>query len=83
MLKKLNDATDAYPTVYKLHEAIKFDLGFFTRMGSLHGEVFYSIDSAAFEKMDAATFKIFFDRAVALLAFKYQVDPMEFYGSAA
>ena len=83
MLKKVNDATDAYPTVYKMHEAIKFDLGFMTRIRSLAGSVFYTVDSAAFEKMDAATFKVFFDRAVELLAARYGVDPMEFYGKDA
>ena len=83
MLKKLNDAMDAYPTVYKFHEAVKFDLGFFTRMESLNGVRFNAVDSAAFEKMDAETFKVFFDKAVELLAWKYRIDPLEFYGSAA
>ena len=83
MLKKLNDAMDAYPTVYKMHEALKFDLGFITRMVSVKGHEFYASDSAAFATMDAMTFKVFFDRAVELLAWKYGIDPLEFYGSAA
>ena len=80
MLKKVNDATDAYPTFYKLHEAIKFDLRFVTRAMSLKGAEFYSVDSVAFEKMDAAAFKVFFDKAVELLASTYGFDPLEFYG---
>ena len=83
MLKKLNDATDAFPAVYKMHEAIKFDLGYVTLSVSIEGDEFYSADSAAFAKMDAATFKVFFDRAVELLASTYDVDPLEFYGRAA
>ena len=83
MLKKLNDATDAYPTVYKLHRAIKFDLGFVEKMVSLHGVEFYEDDSIALANMDAPTFKTYFDRAVELLAWKYGIDPLEFYGRAA
>jgi hypothetical protein len=66
-LQKVVDATDAYPTAEHLHDAIKMALGYTTEIQLLKGGKIYVPDSTAFGKMDAATFRIFFDRAIELL----------------
>ena len=56
-----------YPTAEKLHCAIKMALGYTTDFITMDGEVVKIPDSVAFDKMDAADFRLYFDNAVTLL----------------
>lgn len=77
MLHKVVEATDAFPSAEKLHDALKFDLGFVSPMKMLDGRVVYVPDSAAMNGMDADEFRRFFDKAVARLAEVCGFDPLE------
>lgn len=77
MLHKVVEATDAFPSAEKLHDALKLDLGFVTPMKTLDGRTVYMPDSAAMNGMDADEFRRFFDKAVARLAEVCGFDPLE------
>lgn len=77
MLHKVVEATDAFPSAEKLHDALKFDLGFVSPMKMLDGRVVYVPDSAAMNGMDADEFRRFFDKAVARLAEVCGFDPLD------
>lgn len=79
MLNKIVEATDDYPTSEHLHQAVKMHLGYTTPVKTFDGETVHIADSVAFSKMDGFEFKQFFDRAVALLASAYGIDPLEWY----
>lgn len=66
-LAKVVEATGSYPTAEKLHEAIKMALGYTMPVKMLDGTIMYLPDSTAFARMDAAAYKVFFDKAVELL----------------
>lgn len=76
MLHKVVEATDSFPSAEKLHDALKFDLGFVTPMKLLDGRIAYVPDSAAMNGMDADEFRRFFDKAVARLAEVCGFDPL-------
>ena len=76
MLTEVVEATGAWPSAEKLHEALKLDLGFVTPMRLLDGRMVYIPDSAAMSKMDAAEFRRFFDAAAARLAEVCGFDPL-------
>lgn len=76
MLHQVVEATGAWPSAEKLHEALKLDLGFVTPMRLLDGRMVYIPDSAAMSKMDAAEFRRFFDAAAARLAEVCGFDPL-------
>lgn len=80
MLNKIVEATDDYPTSEHLHQAVKMHLGYTTPVKTFDGVTVHVADSVAFSKMDGFEFKQFFDRAVALLASAYGIDPLDFYG---
>lgn len=77
MLHKVVEATDAFPSAEKLHDALKFDLGFVTPMKLLDGRIAYVPDSAAMNGMDSDEFRRFFDKAVARLAEVCGFDPLD------
>lgn len=77
MLHKVVEATDAFPNAEKLHDALKFDLGFVTPVKLLDGRIVYMPDSAAMNSMDADEFRRFFDKAMARLAEVCGFDPLE------
>lgn len=76
MLSEVVEATGAWHSAEKLHEALKLDLGFVTPMRLLDGRMVYMPDSTAMSKMDAAEFRRFFDRAAARLAEVCGFDPL-------
>lgn len=76
MLHKVVEATDAFPDAEKLHEALKFELGFVSPMKLLDGRVAYVPDSAALTGMDADEFSRFFNKAAARLAEVCGFDPL-------
>ncbi len=78
MLAYVNGATEAYPTVEKLNEAIKMHLGYVTTFRRFDGEEIIMADSIAFAAMDQAAFKVFFDQATKALTEKFGFDPLTF-----
>jgi hypothetical protein len=78
MLAYVNKATDAYPNVEKLNEALKMHLGYTTTFRRFDGEEIIMADSIAFAAMDQAAFKVFFDQAVKALTEKFGFDPLTF-----
>jgi len=83
MLQRVVEATDAFPTAEKLHEALKMDLGYTTPLKTLSGDVFLVPDSVAFNKMSAPDFRDYFKRAEKLLAEKFGIDVHELRKEAA
>lgn len=76
MLSYVNEATELYPTVEHMHEALKLFLGYVTEIQGIDGKVMLLADSAAFTAMDGAAFTIFMDQAKRTLAEKTGIDPM-------
>lgn len=73
-------ATDAWPSAEHLHEDVKFTLGYTRKTINMKtGEVVLSVDSVGFDAMDADEFRVFFDKAMALLAEHCGFDPLDFY----
>ena len=66
-LARVVAATDSYPSAEHLHDALKIALGYTMPIKTLAGGMIYVPDSTAFGKMDAAQFRVFFDRAIELL----------------
>lgn len=79
MLARVVTATGRFPTPEHLHDELKMHMGYSERRTSFDGRIYYRADSAAFEKMDGAEFKVFFDRAVEVLAGEFGFDPLAFY----
>lgn len=77
MLARVVEATDAFPSAEKLHEAVKMDLGYFTPMKLLNGDVVLVPDSVAFNKMTAPDFRAYFAKAEKLIAEKFHIDVRE------
>lgn len=73
MLQRVVEATDAFPSAEKLHEALKMDLGYFTPMKLLSGDIVLIPDSVAFNKMTAPDFRAYFAKAEALIAEKFGI----------
>lgn len=63
-----------YPSAEHMHDAIKMELGYFTPMVRLNGEIVLVPDSTAFERMRQADFNAFFERARLLVLEHYGVD---------
>jgi hypothetical protein len=76
MLHDVVEATDDYPSAEHLHTAIKYRLNYTVPFKTFSHEMYFLPDSAAFSKMTAAEFRVFFDRAVKLLAEQYGIDPL-------
>ena len=82
MLGETVAATGKFPSAAHLHDEIKMALGYTEKRVSFDGRIYYRADSTAFEKMDGAEFKVFFDRAVHLIADNMGFDPLAFYQEA-
>lgn len=67
-------ATEAYPTAEKLHEALKFAMGYVTTIILFDGTVQTIADSVALSKMDGAEFTGFYRRAERLIAERFGFD---------
>jgi hypothetical protein len=67
------EATDAYPTAEKLHEALKFALGYTSQMVTLSGEIVTIPDSVALSAMDGIEFTEYFRRAEKLIAERFGI----------
>lgn len=76
-------ATDAWPTPEHLHEALKIDLGYVSKVTLLSGETRIVADSAGINAMSQEDFKVFFDKAMARLAETTGIDPLSFLSEAA
>lgn len=77
VLTKCVRATDRWANAEKLHEALKMACGFVTTNYTMAGEPFYTVDSIAFDKMDADQFREYFDAAMRKLAEHLGFDPLE------
>lgn len=76
MLGDVVAATDAYPNAERLHEALKFSMGYTAQIKTLAGQTIIIPDSVAFSRMGADEFRGFFDRAVRLIAETYGIDAL-------
>ncbi|GLK78015.1 hypothetical protein GCM10008171_32690 [Methylopila jiangsuensis] len=68
----------AFATAEHLHEALKEGLGYVVPRRLLDGSTAWRTDSTAFANMDAAEFRIFFDRAMEAISTQVLpgVDPI-------
>ncbi|ABS68906.1 hypothetical protein Xaut_3678 [Xanthobacter versatilis] len=57
-------ATGKWSSSEVLHHALKMHLGYFESYASVHGEVDTRAQSTAFDRMDAAKFREYFDAAM-------------------
>ncbi len=70
LLKLVHDGTavqDIYPTVNKLHHAIKGALGYFSEVKLPDGKIFHVVDSIAYESMDQQAFEEFYGKVLDLI----------------
>ncbi len=79
MLSNVVPATGGtpFPTATALHEALKLDLGYVSFQRHLDGKVTAVPDSTAFNSMDQAEFKAFFEAAVKRITEVFHFDPVE------
>jgi hypothetical protein len=68
MLARVVENTDQWPSAEHLHEAIKYHLGYTQPLRTVDGRTVWRPDSTAFASMDAAEFRVFFDRAVEVIS---------------
>lgn len=68
MLARVVENTDGWATSEHLHEAIKLHLGYTRPVKTIDGRPAWMADSIAFANMDAAEFRVFFDRAAEAIA---------------
>lgn len=78
ILARVVENTNEWPTSEHLHDAMKLHLGYSQPLRTVDGRTIWLADSTAFASMDAAEFKVFFDRAMDLIATEILpgVDPM-------
>jgi hypothetical protein len=67
-------ATEAYPTAEKMHESLKFSMGYTTQIKTMGGQLFTVPDSIAFSKMGPVEFRGFVDRAIRLVNESFGID---------
>ena len=68
-------ATGTFPTVDHMHDWLKVRLGYVSPIMGPKGQIVgMSVDSAAFAKMDQATFGAFYEKAVQLIAAEMGID---------
>lgn len=76
-------STDRWPTKDKLHEDIKFALGFVEKRANLlTGEIMLVPDSTAFDAMDQDEWQVFMDKAMELIAAECGFDPLAWLEAA-
>lgn len=77
-------ATGKWPSAEKLHDDIKFTLGYRTLVANLKtGEVTENVDSIALDKMEHDVFCKFMTDAMDLIADHVGFDPLQFLQEAA
>ena len=76
ILSKVVDNIDGYQTSEALHEALKLHLGYTEKLQTITGQVVWRPMSTAFAAMDAQEYRVFFDRAMDVLASMLGVDPL-------
>jgi hypothetical protein len=79
VLGEVVKATDKWPSATHLHDDLKISLGYWQKLVTMSGQVTYRADSTAFPKMDGQEFKVFFDRAMKLIAETVGFDPLASY----
>ena len=73
-------ATSLWATPEHLHDDLKLTLGYTRKSVNLTtGEVVLAVDSTAFDAMNGDEFKVYFDKAMALIAEHIGCDPLAFY----
>lgn len=76
VLKHVVDATGRWPTKEKLHDAIKWELGYVDLAYTLSGQPRLTVDSVSLEAMGDEERRTFMKQAWALLAETIGVDPL-------
>ena len=68
-------ATESFATADHMHTWLKARLGYTSPIFGPKGQVVgMTVDSAAFDKMDQATFNVFYEKAAALIAAEMFID---------
>lgn len=70
----INSGTTKYATPEHLHDAIKMELGYYSPMIRMSGDIVLVPDSTAFDKMKQGDFNAFFERARLLILEHYGYD---------
>jgi len=79
MLRRVVNATDAWPSAVYLSDEIKITLGYRHQLADMRtGEIHTSVDSIALEAMTQAEFSAFYDQAQKLLTEKLGFDTLAF-----
>jgi len=79
MLRRVVNATDAWPSAVYLSDEIKITLGYRHQLADMRtGEIHTSVDSIALDAMTQAEFSAFFDQAQKLLTEKLGFDTLAF-----
>lgn len=76
MLKRVVDATDAYPTPEHLHDALRLDLNYARPIRQLDGKIRMIPDSTALDAMEGVEFQQYMDKAIARIAEAFGIDPL-------
>lgn len=79
VLSDVVKATGKFPSPEHMHDEIKMALGYVEKRVTFDGRIYYRPDSTAFEKMDGAEFKVFFERAMELISRELGMDPLAEY----
>ena len=74
ILAEVVAATESYPSADKLHESLKYSMGYTTEILTLDKRKITVPDSIAFARMGPAEFKGFFDRAMRLMTETFGFD---------
>ena len=78
ILRKVAKSTGKWPTEHHLHDELKLACGYVrSHFSALDGSFVRIPDSIAFEKMDQAQFRQYFDMAMAKLAEGVGYDPLD------
>ena len=76
MLAGVVAATECHASAERLHDALKFAMGYTTPLKLMDGQIVMVPDSIAFSRMGPDEFKGFFDRAARLIGETYGIDPL-------
>lgn len=76
-LKRIVDATEAYPTRNHMHEALKVDAGFVEERMTPRGARYKAADSIAMEEMDQDQFNTFLEIADRICLEVYGIGIMD------
>jgi hypothetical protein len=76
-LSRVVKATGRWPTAEKLHDAVVRACGYVDVNYGLDGNPYVTRDSTAFDAMNAAEFRAYFDQAMEKLAEAIGFDPLD------